>query len=96
MTGDNLFSKLEILIPITDKTKIQGQEIESEESKARRAKKSQAFTVDLLADFITNYEKCIKGDRTAEAKYYCDENNYDYKKAVKAYIEDIEYEKSQK
>ena len=64
------------------KAKTEHQALKEEEARRRTA-------IDLLSRQIAGGSS---GDFTAEARFYCEEHNYDYVKAKAAYEEDKAFE----
>lgn len=66
---------------------------ESDESKKKREELRRQTALKMLSEHICEVNKCSKSiDFSAEARFYLNENGFDYRKAADAYDKDFKYE----
>jgi len=97
MNANGLFSdmihhKTTLSIPITGNFRYKAQEKITEEEAFRQEQARREQTVLMVSQHIQEVQGRPGANFRAEALFYCEENGYDYRKAMKAYDEDKAFE----
>ena len=93
IVDDQIFSKRELLIPIVEGMICAAQKPITEESEKARIQLNRDYAIRLMKEHMI--EKLGNGNYSAEALFYCSENNYEDQKARDAFDEDRKFEEEQ-
>ena len=81
---------------MTEKFKYAPKQKKTQEEALNEERARRDWAVSMMNSYISEVHKRPGADFMAEARYYCEENNFEYRKAKEAFDEDRQFEDEQK
>ena len=92
LPNDMIHHKEKLNIPMTNNFKYTAKAPMTKERALEEEKSRRAQAVSMMNQYLAEVNRCPGRDFKAEAIFYCEENNYEYRKAKQAYDEDRKFE----
>ena len=96
LPNDMIHHKDKLNIPMTEKFKYAPKKKKTEEEALNEEKARRDWAVSMMNQYISEVHRRPGADFNAEARYYCEANNFEYRKAKEAFDEDKAFEDEQK
>ena len=96
LPNDLMHHLTQILIPMSENFKFHANAKKTEEQAIADEKRRRDQVKYLMNQYICDVWHRPGADFNAEATFYCEENNYNYQQAKKAFDEDRAYEEEEK
>ena len=85
LPNDMIHHKEKLYIPMTEQFRYTPKQKKTEEQALQEEKARRDWAVSMMNQYISEVHKRPGADFKAEARFYCEENNYEYRKAKEAF-----------